>query len=144
MRGHYDCTKIVISGYGFWFHLPYKILRLTLSAIDPKTNRASKTSPATQENQLLQWGSSFDLSLFLEDLNTRLLQLKAISSRLTHLATDRRHPHREISLCIRQLLPNLGFNGYRDNPSIAIKLKGLPAILECLGLGEFIDFNGEF
>ncbi len=118
-----------------------------LCQIDPQVNRVAKTSPATQKNHLLRRRNRFDLWLLLEHLNARLLQLKAINSRFPHLPTDRlwckrsyrRHPHREISLCLRQLLPNLGFNGYRDNPAIAIKLKGLLAILECLGAGEFIN-----
>jgi hypothetical protein len=59
------------------------------------------------------------------------------------MATDRRHPHRKVSLHIRQLLPNLGLHGYRDNPTVAINLKVLPAILECLGFEDFVDFNGE-
>jgi hypothetical protein len=51
-------------------------------------------------------------------------------------------PTSEVSLCIRQLLPNLGLHGYRDNLTVAIKLKGLPDILECLGLGGFVDYCG--
>jgi hypothetical protein len=36
----------------------------------------------------------------------------------------------------------LGLHGYRDYPTIAIKLKRLPAILECFGLGVFVDYCG--
>jgi hypothetical protein len=41
-----------------------------------------------------------------------------------------------------QLLPNLGLHGYRDYSIVAIKLKVLPAILECLGFGDFISYCG--
>jgi hypothetical protein len=124
------------------------IMQHWLHQIDPEGNRAAKTFPVPKENRLFLWGSSFGLWFLLKHLNTWLLQHKAISCRLTHLPTDhpwckwsyRRHPHREISLGLRQLLPNLGLHGYRDNPTVAIKLKGLPDILECLGFG---DFNGE-
>jgi hypothetical protein len=105
-------------------------------SIDPEENRAAKTFPVPKENHLLQWGSSFGLWLLLENLDARLLQLKAISDCFAHLPTDRRHPHRKISLCIRQLLPNLGLHGYRDYPAIAIKLKVLPAISMALASGS--------
>jgi hypothetical protein len=116
-------------------------------SIDPEESRAAKTFPVPEDNHLFLWGSSFGLWFLLEHLNTRLLQHKAISCRLTHLPTDRpwckrsyrRHPHRKVSLCIRQLLPNLGLHEY---PAITIKLKGLPSILECLGLEDFIDYSG--
>jgi hypothetical protein len=107
----------------------------------------AKTSPVPKENHLFLWGISVSLWFLLEHLNTRLLHHKAISCRFPHLATDRpwckrsyrRHPHREVSLCIRQLLPNLGLHEY---PAITIKLKGLPSILECLGLEDFINYCG--
>jgi hypothetical protein len=119
----------------------------------------AKSTPKQTEQQrhsqspkyyLFQWGRSFGLWFLLKNLDTRLIQHKTIICRFTHLPTDRpwckrsRHPHREISLCLRQLLPNLGLHGYRDNLTVAIKLKGLPAILECLGFGDFVGFNGEF
>jgi hypothetical protein len=36
----------------------------------------------------------------------------------------------------------LGLHGSRDYSIVAIKLKVLPAILECIGLGSFVDYCG--